>query len=293
MIDVEEFLASHPRTVAEDAEVEDSVEKSEGHGSGKRRSRYEVRTRTHTVPIESSYTGGFGLGHGREDPQSDSRNGGTGGIARFGGSGSDDFSGGVTGRSRSGSPTRGKGLRGRYGRRRNGYRPYRQAGPVKRVPDDPADVEACREAALTLLDASAKSSGALVKRLVEKGYDETVSRDVVARLAEVHLIDDEDYARELVRGCAGRMMGERGTVMELKRKGVEAALAQSMVRQAREQGVFEDAAWELGRTVASKTCGLDLQVRRRRFWVAGGRKGHDPSILREIAQQLFADADEQ
>ncbi|WP_348519471.1 regulatory protein RecX [Bifidobacterium sp. ESL0775] len=158
---------------------------------------------------------------------------------------------------------------------------------MRRVPDDPADVEACREAALTLLDAAARSSGALVKRLVDKGYDPVVSEDVVARLVEVHLIDDEEYARSIVRSCANRMLGFRGATMELKRKGVDDGLAQSVAAQAREQGVFEDAAWQLGRKVAAKTEGLELEVRRRRFWSAGGRKGHDPETLRRVAHELF------
>ncbi|WP_348519443.1 RecX family transcriptional regulator [Bifidobacterium sp. ESL0732] len=149
------------------------------------------------------------------------------------------------------------------------------------------DVDACREAALTLLDAAARSSGALVKRLVDKGYDPVVADDVVMRLVDVHLIDDEDYARSVVRSCAGRMLGFRGTVMELKRKDVDDLLAQQVASEARDQGVFEDAAWQLGRKVAVKTEGLELQIRRRRFWGAGGRKGHDPETLRRVCHELF------
>ena len=35
------------------------------------------------------------------------------------------------------------------------------------------------------------------------------------------------------------------------------------------------------------TAGLDVEVRKRRFWSAGGRKGHNPEVLRKIAQELF------
>lgn len=176
----------------------------------------------------------------------------------------------------------------RRGRGHNNYRPrYRTGKPVRRVPDDPADVDACREAALTLLDSAARSSGALTKRLVHKGYDPVVSRQVVDRLVEIHLIDDEDYARSVIRSCASRMLGSRGAQMELKRKGVEDRLASQVVREAREQGVFEDSVWQLGRKVAAKTEGMDRQVRRRRFWSAGGRKGHDPEALRRVSHDLF------
>ncbi len=158
---------------------------------------------------------------------------------------------------------------------------------VSRTPDDPNDLDACREAALRLLDAAPRPSDAMRERLVGKGYTPEVVDDVIARLIRVHLIDDEAYAQSAVRYCASRLMGYRGAVMELKRKGVNRQLAQHVCDEAESQGVFAEAAWELGRRTARKTAGLDVEVRKRRFWSAGGRKGHDPEVLREIAQELF------
>ena len=158
---------------------------------------------------------------------------------------------------------------------------------VSRTPDDPNDLDACREAALRLLDAAPRPSGAMRERLVGKGYAPEVVDDVIARLIRVHLIDDEAYAQSAVRYCASRLMGYRGAVMELKRKGVNRQLAQHVCDEAESQGVFAEAAWELGRRTARKTAGLDVEVRKRRFWSAGGRKGHNPEVLREIAQELF------
>ncbi|MFR1654307.1 MAG: regulatory protein RecX [Bifidobacterium catenulatum] len=158
---------------------------------------------------------------------------------------------------------------------------------VSRTPDDPNDLDACREAALRLLDAAPRPSGAMRERLVGKGYAPEVVDDVIARLIRVRLIDDEAYAQSAVRYCASRLMGYRGAVMELKRKGVNRQLARHVCDEAESQGVFAEAAWELGRRTARKTAGLDVEVRKRRFWSVGGRKGHDPEVLREIAQELF------
>lgn len=158
---------------------------------------------------------------------------------------------------------------------------------VSRTPDDPNDLDACRESALRLLDAAPRPSGAMRERLVGKGYAPEVVDDVIARLIRVRLIDDEAYAQSAVRYCVSRLMGYRGAVMELKRKGVNRQLAQHVCDEAESQGVFAEAAWELGRRTARKTAGLDVEVRKRRFWSAGGRKGHDPEVLREIAQELF------
>lgn len=149
------------------------------------------------------------------------------------------------------------------------------------------DLDACREAALRLLDAAPRASGALRERLLGKGYEETLVEDVIERLTRVNLLDDRAYAESAVRYCAGRMMGRRGAVMELTRKGVDRPLAEQVTAEAERDGVFEDAAWELGRKVARKTAGLDRQVRQRRFWSAGGRKGHNPETLRRVAAELF------
>lgn len=154
---------------------------------------------------------------------------------------------------------------------------------------DEEKLDQCREAALRLLDAAPRASGALRKRLLDKGFDESTVDGVIERLTCVNLLDDRAYAESAVRYCASRMMGEHGTIMELTRKGVDRALAQEVVHEAQQQGVFEDAAWELGRTVARKTKGLDRVVRQRRFWAAGGRKGHSPDTLRRVAAELLSE----
>lgn len=154
---------------------------------------------------------------------------------------------------------------------------------------DPRNFDACREAAFRLLDASARSTQTLRRRLLDKGYEDRTVDDVIERLIELGLLDDEAYARSVVRYCVNRMMGSRGTAMELRRKGVADSIARRVVSEVAAQGAFEEAAWELGRVTARKTRGLDRQVRLRRFWSAGGRKGHDADTLRRVAHELLDD----
>jgi regulatory protein len=184
--------------------------------------------------------------------------------------------------------------RGAFGGRRssNGsfgssFSGLQAAGRDESSREDGQDVDSCREAALTVLDAAARSSGMLRDRLVAKGFDPNTVDEVIARLTAVRLIDDRAYAQSAVRFCLERMYGQRGTVMYLTRKGVDRVLAEEVAQEAALDGAFEESAWELGRSVAKKTFGLDPQVRKRRLWSAGGRKGHDPSMLRDIAHELF------
>ena len=156
---------------------------------------------------------------------------------------------------------------------------------------DADDADACREAALTLLDAAARSSGALARRLVDKGFDTNVVDQVIDRLTKLGLVDDLAYAQDLLRSCLHRTMGERGVLSEMTRKGLDPGLAAQVVAQASREGLFVDSAYELGRKVARKTAGLDLKVRKRRFWSAGSRKGHSPGLLNQVAADLFVSDD--
>ena len=182
---------------------------------------------------------------------------------------------------------RGRLARRRRMPRRGGFGATASAAPAEPL-DDPCDDDACREAALKLLDYSARSSGSLARRLSDKGYDESTVSGVIDRLTELGLLDDESFAASVIRSCVGRMMGPRGALEELTRKGVGRSMAARMVDEAERQGVFEDAAWELGRRVARKTLGMDRSVRYRRLWSAGSRKGHSPETLRRVAGELLS-----
>ena len=62
---------------------------------------------------------------------------------------------------------------------------------------DPNDLDACREAALRLLDAAPRPSGALRERLIGKGYTSEVVDDVIERLTRVRPVLWDVGARSL------------------------------------------------------------------------------------------------
>lgn len=152
---------------------------------------------------------------------------------------------------------------------------------------DSHDCDACKQAALRLLDAAPRSSGGLSDRLASKGFDRSVIDDVIQRFVEVNLIDDEEYARETVRYCLAHQYGRRGALNQLRRRGVDPAISTRIVDEAASRGAFDEAAWELGHMVDHRTRGLDAATRRRRFWNAAGRKGHVGDIVGRISRALF------
>ena len=149
------------------------------------------------------------------------------------------------------------------------------------------DEDDCREAALRLLDYAPRSVIDMRQRLKEKGYCEVVVDSVINRLIELHLLDDNQYAQMVIRSCVARLLGARATRMELHRKNVDPDAISKCVELAQNSGVFTEAAWELGRKTAQRTKNLEPLVRRRRFFAAAARKGHDLSVINEVYAALF------
>jgi regulatory protein len=75
---------------------------------------------------------------------------------------------------------------------------------------------------LRLLTARARTRAELTAQLAKRGYPDDVSAEVLDRLADVGLIDDEDFAEQWVRSRrmhAGK--GKRALAAELRTKGVD------------------------------------------------------------------------
>ena len=76
---------------------------------------------------------------------------------------------------------------------------------------------------LRLLTVRARTRAELAERLAKRGYPDEVAETVLSRLAEVGLIDDEDFAEQWVKSRqrnAGK--GKRALAAELRTKGVDA-----------------------------------------------------------------------
>lgn len=305
MISAEDFLKENPARLAQAEDSTDSSTKSKYSRSD----RLQADTVGLSGPAGSA--GSAGIGAALDSAQKDDNykeDGrpvqaaalGLGHGAQFGGSledidnaaNADVGDGSLPGRHSLGR----RSARGSDRRtRRRGRRPRAGGFGASSAPAAPRadaeDADACQEAALTLLDAAARSSGALARRLVNKGFDTNVVDQVIDRLIRLRLVDDQAYAQDLLHSCLHRTMGERGVLSEMTRKGLDPGLAAQVVAQASREGLFVDSAYELGRKVARKTAGLDLKVRKRRFWSAGSRKGHSPGLLTQVAADLFVSDD--
>ncbi|MDY6998485.1 MAG: recombination regulator RecX [Actinomycetota bacterium] len=94
------------------------------------------------------------------------------------------------------------------------------------LPSDSADrakrVEQARAVCLRLLTVRARTRAELMDQLAKRGYPEDIGAEVVERLAEVALVDDEAFAEQWVRSRrANSGKSKRALAAELRDKGVD------------------------------------------------------------------------
>ena len=149
------------------------------------------------------------------------------------------------------------------------------------------DLEACREAALKLLERTRRPRIDLERRLREKGYATLVIQDVTARLIGVGLLDDTEYARAYLAGRWGRRAsGWRRLEQELKGKGIAAEdIARAKAAFEAEHGGADETrlARRVVEQAARRYAALDPRARRQRLYALLARRGFDSET---IAQAL-------
>jgi regulatory protein len=157
--------------------------------------------------------------------------------------------------------------------------------------DDPESV--ARLICLRLLTAAPRTQAELATALRRRGIPDNAAQAVLARFAEVKIIDDATFARAWVesrhhgRGLAGRALGA-----ELRRKGVAPVdIAGALEELAPDQELA--TARELVARRLPGTRGQPGPARMRRLTGMLARKGYGPGlafrVVREALEQEAAD----
>ncbi len=173
-------------------------------------------------------------------------------------------------------------------KRRAGRRTPR--GPVSA--ERARDPEACREAALRLLERTRRTRSGLVRKLADKGYDAALIDQVIDRLAGVGLVDDVEYARAYLAGRWGRRAaGWRVLENDLRRRGVGAEdIATARAGFEAEHGGVDELAGARRaiEQAARRYAKLEPRVRRQRLWGMLARKGFGGETIEAALREAEA-----
>ncbi len=151
--------------------------------------------------------------------------------------------------------------------------------------DDPESV--ARIICLRLLTAAPRTQAELATALRRRGVPDDAARAVLARFAEVKLIDDAMFARAWVesrhhsRGLAGRALGA-----ELRRRGVaKEDIATALDELDPEQEVA--TARDLVAQRLASTRSQPGPARMRRLVGMLARKGYSPSLAYRVVREAL------
>ena len=144
--------------------------------------------------------------------------------------------------------------------------------------------------ALHSLGYRARSAHELRERLLRAGYaGETVS-GVLARLGELGYLDDEDFARSVVRDKVRKRYGPRRIYGELRRAGVDEEVAQEVI----EEEFAGRSQLEEARAAAQRRYNMeersDAQARRVHGFLM--RRGYSAGVSAEIARSYRRETEE-
>ena len=135
--------------------------------------------------------------------------------------------------------------------------------------------------ALHFLGYRARSRSEVRERLRRYGYGEETVGAVIGRLEELGYLDDEEFARTVVREKA-RKYGPRRVSADLRRSGVDAELAQGIV----EEEFAERSEVEAARSAAARRYnrgGSDAEARRVYGFLM--RRGYSADVCAEVARE--------
>ena len=150
----------------------------------------------------------------------------------------------------------------------------------------------CKERAVRILTASGLSKKELQKRLVQKGESEEDAEAAVAWLEELHLIDDLETAKQLVRSACLRGYGAARAKSILYEKGIPKELWDEALVELPEMDGAIDAFLRRkldGRTLDAKQIKktVDALLRRGHSYhdIQAGLRRYEASLSLEQTQE--------
>lgn len=149
-------------------------------------------------------------------------------------------------------------------------------------------VAVAREIALRQLTVRARSRAELAKALARKNVPDDVAEQVLVRLEEVGLIDDEVFARDWLAAGARRQKSRRVLLGELSEKGVARELIDEAAADLNSARDYE-VALAFATRKAMSMAGLDPAVRYRRLAGALARRGFPSSVVAQVIREALAE----
>lgn len=150
---------------------------------------------------------------------------------------------------------------------------------------DPENV--ARDIALRKLAVAPQTRAQLDEAMAKRGVPDDVRADVLDRFADVGLVDDAMFAKMWVESRhSGRGLARRALGHELRRRGVDEAIANEAVAEIDPESE-EAAARRLVAKRLASTRDLDVDKRTRRLAGMLARKGYPSGLAYRVVREAL------
>jgi regulatory protein len=159
------------------------------------------------------------------------------------------------------------------------------AGTDGKAEADPETV--ARQICLRLLTTAPRTQAQLATALRRRGIPDEAAAAVLARFAEVRLIDDAMFARAWVESRHhGRGLARRALGAELRQRGVAQDDIQAALRELDPEQELATARELVARRLAA-TVGMPLPARMRRLTGVLARKGYAAGLAYRVVREAL------
>lgn len=153
--------------------------------------------------------------------------------------------------------------------------------------DQAAAFDKALKRAMNRLAARAMSRRTLDRKLRDLGYDEPVRQRVLDRLTQLGYLDDEAYARAVIRDILARKpAGPFLLRQKLMQKGLDRDIIDRLVSEELGGVDSVEQAVDLARRRLRQMSRLDPPTRKRRLYGLLARRGFDPDTITAALTQL-------
>ena len=143
--------------------------------------------------------------------------------------------------------------------------------------------------ALNLLAARPYASRALHRKLIQKKYSAADADDVIRRLLDNGLLNDERFAEQYARSkMLSTGASKRRLTQDLYRKGIKGDVATSAIANVIEQDEIDPAAVieRVARKKLAQLGNLEPVTLRRRLFAFLARRGYDVDEIKRVVSLL-------
>jgi regulatory protein len=143
--------------------------------------------------------------------------------------------------------------------------------------------------ALNLLAARPYAARALHRKLIQKKYSAADADDVVRRLVDNGLLNDERFAEQYARSkMLSTGASKRRLTQDLYRKGIKGDVATSAIANVIDQDEIDPAAVieRVARKKLAQLGNLEPEVLRRRLFAFLARRGYDVDEIKRVVSLL-------